>query len=182
MPNSHRLVLGRSDQELVDLFRSILPPPVVTNYRVRIVELFVEIREHLGVDVAKELFKEVAAPSKRQQKFLQEKLLRLIYEEFRSKGLTLDEAAQRLYGEYRKDGHPVFGASPEAIRKHLLRIQRELSELREKMAHRLYEKFKGDEHPEPLEAIRKRLLRIESKLAESGNPAAAELIRRFLTQ
>jgi hypothetical protein len=170
------------DQELVDLLRSIQPPRLATNYWVRIVGLFVETKEHLGIDVAKDMFKTVAAPSKKQQKLLQDKLLWITYESLQtgSKKLTLEQAAQQLY-EIRKDGRPVFGASQDAIRKRLLREQRERRRLRDQAAQRLYEEFRKDGRPMSLEAIRERLLRAEIELAE-GDPAATELIRKFLTK
>jgi hypothetical protein len=49
------------------------------------------------------------------------------------------------------------------------------------VAQHFYEEFEKTRRPKSLEAIRESLLRAEIKLAE-GDPAAAELIRRFLTQ
>jgi hypothetical protein len=99
------------DREIEDLLRSIQPPRTVTNDWVRVVKLFMEIKEHLGVAVVKEMFKAVAAPSKKQQKRLQDKLLWFTYKSRQtgSEKLTLDKAAQQLYDEYKKDGRSVFG-------------------------------------------------------------------------
>jgi hypothetical protein len=170
------------DREIEDLLRSIQPLRVATNYRVRLVGLFMEIKEHLSVDAAKALFMEVVAPTKRQQKLLQEKFLWLAYKSLSgSEQLTWEEAAQRLYDEYKKDGNSVFGVSPDAIRRRLLREQRERCRLLDRTAQHFYDKFKNDGHPESLEAIREGLLRAEIRLAK-GDPAAAELIRRLLTQ
>jgi hypothetical protein len=168
------------DRELVDLLRSIQPPRIATDYRVRLLGLFVEIKEHLGVDVAKGLFMEVAAPSKRQRKLLQDKFLWLAFKSLPgSETLTWEEASQRLYDEYKKDGNSVFGVSPDAIRRRLLREQRERNKLRDQAAQLIYER--RPEFGASPEVIQERLLRAEIKLAE-GDPAAAELIRRFLTQ
>ena len=170
------------DRELVDLLRSIQPPRIATDYRVRLVGLFLEIKEHLGVDVAKGLFMEVAAPSKRQRKLLQDKFLWLAFKSLPgSETLTWEEAAQRLYDEYKKDGNSVFGVSSDAIRKRLLREQRERNKLRDQAASYFYEEFKKAGRPKSLGAIRESLLRAKIELAE-GDPAAAELIKRFLAE
>ena len=172
----------RANREIEDLLRSIQPPRTVTNDWVRVVKLFMEIKEHLGVDVAKALFMEVVAPTKRQQKLLQENFLWLAYKSLPGfEKLTLDKAAQQLYDEYKKDGRSVFGVSRDAIRKRLLREQRERCRLRDQAASYFYEEFKKNGRLKSLEAIRESLLRAEIKLAE-GDPAAAELIKRFLAE
>jgi hypothetical protein len=170
------------DREIFDLLRSIQPSD--TKYWLRAVALFEEIKEHSGVERAKQLFNSFVAPSKKEQKALQDKLLRLSYQSLQEgpEKLTLDRAAELLHEMSRKDGRPVFGTSPDAIRKHLLRIQRDLNMAREWAAKRLHEEFRKAGRPETLEAIRESLPRAGAKLLAEGDPAAADLIRRwFLT-
>jgi len=151
----------RANREMDNLLCSLLTDPSAEdNDLLRVVELFKEIKERHGVDKAKGMFEAVAAPSKRQRKLHEDKLLWRAY-----KGLPGSEkvgkAAELIHERFRKNGWPVFGASADATRKRLLREQRDLREKRDHAAQLINER-----HPEfgSPEVIQERLRRIESRL------------------
>ena len=85
------------------------------------VHLFHKIEEHHGADLAKRMFKALAAPTKRQRKRLQDMMLWDLYEISREHdGVGLKKAARLIHERFGRE----YGATPDAIETHLKRLQR----------------------------------------------------------